>query len=214
MTAVTHDDLLTLRESFPLFVERYRIPFFEWQSVAFGEATRREFYPATATQPAGRYFVHPLAGVSVPRGNGKSFGAAAVGVWRLIFGPPRTLILSAALDVEGARVVMDHAKLILRSRGLDKKLVDVRADQLVVDASGSRWIVRSREHTASRGLHPDVVLYDEVGWAKDDELFASLLASQASCADPLMLVVSTVGRRKSGPLWKVKQMADEETAAR
>ena len=46
-----------------------------------------------------------------------------------------------------------------------------------------------------RGEHPDVVLYDEIGWARDDELFASLLASQASVADPLALVDS---RRLAG----------------
>lgn len=52
------------------------------------------------------------------------------------------------------------------------------------------------------------MIYDEVGWARDDELFASLLAAQASCLDPLMLVVSTVGRRKAGPLWRIKEMAE------
>ena len=52
------------------------------------------------------------------------------------------------------------------------------------------------------------MIYDEVGWAKDDELFASLLAGQASVADPLMLVISTVGRRQAGPLWTIKQLAD------
>ena len=57
------------------------------------------------------------------------------------------------------------------------------------------------------------MLYDEVGWAKDAELFASLLASQASCVDPLFIVTSTVGRKKTGPLWTVKRMADEEAAS-
>jgi phage terminase large subunit-like protein len=198
-----HDDLLTLREDFLACVERYRIPFFPWQREAFGEAARRV---------AGR-FVHPLSGISVPRGNGKSWGSAAVGVWRLIFAPPPTLILSAALDYEGAKVIMDHAKTMLRARGLDQRIIDVRADELINQANGNRWVIRSREHTASRGLHPGVILYDEVGWARDDELFASLLASQASCPDPIFIVTSTVGRRKSGPLWTVRRMADEEAVA-
>jgi hypothetical protein len=37
----------------------------------------------------------------------------------------------------------------------------------VVPATGSRWTITSREHTASRGRHPTLVLYDEVGWARD-----------------------------------------------
>ncbi len=75
-----------------------------------------------------------------------------------------------------------------------------------------------RDHESSRGLHPDVVLYDEASWSRDDgELFASLLAGQASCPDPLLLIVSTVGRRAQGPLWKVQELAKlqaERQAAR
>ena len=53
-----------------------------------------------------------------------------------------------------------------------------------------------------------MVLYDECGWSRDDELFSSLLAGQASVDDPLMLVISTVGRRMAGPLWTVKVLAE------
>jgi phage terminase large subunit-like protein len=191
-----------LAEDFLVFCETFGVSLFAWQKEAFGEATRRE---------AGR-FVHPLGGISVPRGNGKSYGAAAVGCWRLICGRAPQLVLSAALDYEGARVVLDHAKrLVQRHADLDAA-VEIRADSLWVPSTDSRWLVRSREHTASRGLHPDVVLYDEVGWARDDELFSSLLAAQASVPDPLMLVVSTVGRRKTGPLWTIKTLAEESTA--
>lgn len=147
------------------------------------------------------------------RGTGKSWGSGGVGSWRLVFGPSGSLILSTALDYEGGRVVMTHAKTMPRARGLDKNLVDIRADELINTANGKRWIIRSRDHPASRGLHPDVVLYDEAGWARDDELFASLLASQASCPDPLFIVTFTVGRRKSGPLWTIKQMAKEQAPA-
>jgi hypothetical protein len=84
----------------------------------------------------------------------------------------------------------------------------VRATGLALAATGSRWTITSLEHTASRGSHPDLVLYDEAGWARDDELFASPLAGQASVDDPLMLVTSTVGRRQAGPLWTIKHLSD------
>jgi phage terminase large subunit-like protein len=57
-----------------------------------------------------------------------------------------------------------------------------------------------------------MVLFDEVGWLRDDELFSSLLAAQASVEDPLMLVTSTVGRRQSGPLWRIKELAESDEA--
>src|SRR5262249_12826573 len=128
--------------------------------------------------------------------------------WRLTTGPQPQLVVSCALDLDGSRVILDHAKTIVRSHSDLASAVELRADSIVVPSTGSRWLIRSREHTASRGLHPDVILYDEVGWARDDELFSSLLASQASVTDPLMLVVSTVGRSKTGPLGRVKELAE------
>lgn len=195
-------DVLALAEDFPGWADHYRVPLFEWQREAFGQATRRD----------GGRFVHQLAGISVPRGNGKSYGAAAVGAWRLLMAPAPApqVILSVALDYDGGRIVLDHGKSILQSHPELERSVEFRSDSIVVPSTGSRWLVRSREHTASRGLHPDLVVYDEIGWVRDDDLFASLLAAQAGVSDPLMLVASTVGRRQSGPLWRVKELAESE----
>jgi len=185
-------------ESYITFCEWAGIPLYPWQREAFGEATRRE----------GGRFVHRLAGVSVPRGNGKTHAAAGVGLWRLVAGPPGQDVMTAALDVEGAKVMVRTAHRIVKaSAALSAAGIELATDGLSVEATGSRWTVTSREHTSARGRHPDLILYDEIGWARDDELFASLLAGQASCEDPLTLVTSTVGRRQSGPLWHVKTLA-------
>ena len=183
---------------FQEFCGRFSIPLFDWQREAFGSAASRE----------DDRFVYRLVGISAPRGDGKSHGAAAIGLWRLVAGRPRSHVLSTALDLEGARVVLEHARQMVRRHPVLSDGIEIRADGLTVAATGSRWTITSREHPASRGQHPDLVVYDEAGWAKDDELFASLLAGQASVNDPLMLVVSTVGRRQSGPLWTIKQLAD------
>jgi phage terminase large subunit-like protein len=187
------------RNDFLAWADHYRVPLFPWQREAFGSATER----------AGTHFRYRLAGISVPRGNGKSWGAAAVGSWRFQHGPQPQVILSCALDLEGAKVVLDHARTILQSHPDLARGVEFLTDEIRMKSTRSRWLVKSREHTASRGLHPNLILYDEVGWARDDELFASLTAAQASARDPLMLVVSTVGRRRSGPLWRIKELAEE-----
>jgi phage terminase large subunit-like protein len=179
------------------FCERLRIPLFPWQQDAFGEATTR----------TGNRFTYRLAGISAPRGDGKSLASATVGLWMLT-GRPRADIISSALDLDGAKVVLDHAAEIVRSHEALTKAIDIRANALLMSETDARWTVSSREHTASRGRHPDLVLYDEAGWARDDELFSSLLAGQASVSDPLMLVTSTVGRRRVGPLWTIKQLAE------
>jgi len=195
-------DLRALAEDFLAWCDAFGVRLFDLQRRSFGEAVRRH----------GGRFVHQLAGISYPRGNGKSLGASCVGCWRLTCGPQPQLILSAALDYEGAKVILDHAARILRGHPDLESTVEIRADSIIVPSTGSRWLVRSREHTASRGLHPDVILFDEAGWSRDDELFSSLLASQASVLDPLTLAVSTVGRRQSGPLWRIKELAEQELA--
>jgi hypothetical protein len=78
---------------FLAFCDRFNIPLFDWQREAFGGATERQ----------GDRFLHPLAGVSMPRGDGKSFGSAAVGIWRLVTSSTKCRILTAALDLGGTR---------------------------------------------------------------------------------------------------------------
>jgi len=184
--------------SFVEFCKRFDVPLFPWQRQAFGAATQRRH----------DRFVYPLAGVSAPRGDGKSHGSAAVGVWRLVAGQPGCDIISSALDLDGARITLDHARAIIRRDASLADAIDIRANSLHYPAKESRWTITSREHTASRGRHPDLVLMDEVGWLKDDELFASLLAAQASVSDPLSLLTSTVGRRQAGPLSTIKDLAE------
>lgn len=183
---------------FDEFCQRFAIPLFDWQREAFGAVGFRQ----------DDRFVHRLGGISAPRGDGKSHGSAAFGLWRLVAGPPRCDIISTALDLDGARVTLEHARGIVRSHPALAEAIQVRANGLYLTSANSRWTITSREHTASRGRHPDLVLYDEAGWVRDDELFASLLAGQASVRDPLMLVTSTVGRLRSGPLWRIKEFAE------
>lgn len=137
-------DHRALAENFPAWCDHFGIRLYPWQRDAFGDATRR----------AGGRFLHRLAGISVPRGNGKSWGASAVGAWQLVTAPPPVLILSEALDYEGARVVLDHAKALLRSHPALEASVQFLADEIKVPSTGSRWLIRSRDHTSSRGLHP------------------------------------------------------------
>jgi phage terminase large subunit-like protein len=84
---LTPEQVKAMSESYPVFCSTLGIHLYPWQADAFGTAFRRE---------QGR-FVHRLAGISVPRGNGKTFGDATGGMWRFRFGPPGTTILSVGL---------------------------------------------------------------------------------------------------------------------
>jgi phage terminase large subunit-like protein len=180
------------------FATRFNLRLFPWQVEAFGEATRR----------AGDRFVHSLSGISAPRGDGKSYPCGGVMIWRMVAGRPHCDGVMSALDRDGAKIVLDHARTIIRrDPSLDEAIV-VRSDGLYYPTADSRVTIASREHTNTRGRHPDIVIMDEAGWLNDDELFSSLLAAQASVPDPLFLVPSTVGRRQAGPLATIKDLAE------
>lgn len=195
--------LIEARESLVAFCEWAGIPLLDWQREAFGAATER----------LGGRFRFRLAGLSISRGNGKTWAAAIVGLWRLVCGRPGTVIVSSALDSDGARLTLKHARrIIAASPKLEELGIEIFQSELRIARTGSYWRVVSRDHQSSRGIHADVLLMDEVGWLKDDELFSSLLAGQAPCPDPLAIVVSTVGRRQNGPLWQTKVLAESGDA--
>src|SRR5439155_24746693 len=91
-----------LLDDFLAFARAFGLVLYLGQQEAFGAACQRE---------EGR-FLHRLAGISVPRGNGKSYAGAGVGIWRLMCGKPPQDIICAALDYEGAKVVLHHARAI------------------------------------------------------------------------------------------------------
>src|SRR5512134_696982 len=104
LTDLSDDDLRRVADDFLCCCDTFDIPLFSWQREAFGGATQR----------AEGKFIHPLGAISVPRGNGKSYGAAAVGAWLFRFGPQPQDVLSVALNLEGAGVILNHARRILK----------------------------------------------------------------------------------------------------
>src|SRR5262249_15069639 len=111
-------------DSLLVFADRLGLTLFDWQREAFGAACTRE----------GGRFKFRLSGISVSRGQGKSYAGAVVGLWRLLCGPPPQDIVSAALDLEGAKVVLDHARRIVREHPALERTVEATATGLSVPA--------------------------------------------------------------------------------
>ena len=189
------------------FLEDVGAGLWDWQQDILRDGLQRR---------SGR-FRRRFVAISLPRGNGKSYLSACVALWSLFCGPAGQDIISVALDQDGARVIFRFAVNLIERNATLAAGARVLRDSIVVDTGraadglprpASRWSVEPREHTSTRGRHPTLVCYDEIGWARDDELFASLSAAQASVPDPLFLVTSTVGASRFGPLWSLAEMAD------
>ncbi len=181
------------------FCARLAIPLFDWQREAFGAATRR----------AADRFLTPLVGISVPRGDGEVVWLGCRGaVAACVRQPGRTS--SARRSTRQVRA----SCWIMRgpSCGVIRRC-RTRSTCRQTPCSTPRriraWTITSREHTASRGRHPDVVLYDEADWAQRCRaVFVAARGTGDRSAIRCLLVTSTVGRRQSGPLWTIKELAE------
>jgi phage terminase large subunit-like protein len=154
-----------------------------------------------------------IAVFSTPRQNGKSTVSAWVGLFCLFVEPDVNTIVSVALDVAGARIIFGDARRFITRSDVLMSLVDpdwglTRSEVRLKD--GRHWLIKSADAIMSRGLRPDVVLYDEAGWAKDRELYDTLSAGQAAADNPLTLITSTVGPVQMGLLWDMFQEAGYE----
>ena len=155
---------------------------------------------------SGRYRV---AGLSTPRQNGKSYMGAVAGAFVATM-RPGSLVVSVAQDADAARIILNYArKIFLGNDLLAAMLVDELKSEISL-ANGSRWIIKSSEAVSSRGLSPSLVVYDELGYARDRRLFDTLLAAQVAQEQPLLLAISTVGPRRSGPLFEISESEDED----
>lgn len=176
------------------------IRLYDWQ--------KRQLKALTAFDADSRP-LYSVAGVSVPRGNGKTFLAAAFGLWRFaVAAPGDTLAASLGRD-QAARMLRYVKAMVAGSRDL-QRLVIVRREHLELRSTPYRFEIISREKMAARSPHYRTILFDEGGWVSDAEQWETLLAGQSSEADPMMLLTSTVGKR-TGPLQTVQKLAEKGT---
>lgn len=182
------------------FCDAAGIPLYPWQ--------KREIRKLTAFNADGTP-KYAICGVSVPRSNGKTWLAAAVGLWRFTVAAPGDT-LAASLGKDQASQMLKYVKqFVSNSRDL-QRLVQVRREHLELRGTGHVFRIISREKLAARSPHYRTILFDEGGWVADSEQWETLLAGQGSEVDPLMLLTSTVGKR-SGPLVTVQELAEKRT---
>jgi hypothetical protein len=163
---------------------------------------------ALECKPDGK-FAHRIVVISKPRQNSKTTESAWIALWRLYCGEGQQQVVSVANDTEQAEILLHDAHRIISASDtlfnlLDKNGLNRGEIRL---ANGNRWIIKSSESVASRGLRPSLVCYDELGWASDRSLFDVLSSGQAAQPNPLTVVTSTVGPVKDGILWELFELA-------
>jgi len=137
--------------------------------------------------------------LSIARKNGKTALIAALVLAHLV-GPEAIQngdIYSAANDREQAAQVFKFAAQLVRadaeldaSRGGLLKVVD-STKTIACYPNGSVYRAISAEAGTKHGLHPSLVIYDELAQAKNRDLYEALDTAMGARAEPLFVTIST-----------------------
>jgi phage terminase large subunit-like protein len=104
-----------------------------------------------------------LALWSLPRGQGKTTLAAALGLWALFSGEEGARVYVVAVDERQARLTFDAAvRMVELSEPLAKR-VQMFQSRIVVPRTGSQFVVLSATPANLEGLDPSLMIIDEIG---------------------------------------------------
>jgi phage terminase large subunit-like protein len=133
--------------------------------------------------------------LSVARRNGKTLLAAVIVLVHLAgpFKKPNATLVSAATTREQASIVFRFVRDMVRvnaTLGERLKVID-STKRIIHRTDGSVYRAISAEAGGQFGLGLDLVVYDELGQAKNRALYDALMTSLGSQSEPLMLIIST-----------------------
>jgi phage terminase large subunit-like protein len=139
--------------------------------------------------------------VYVPRGNGKTSGAAPLALYLTFMdGEGGAEGYAAATTRDQARILFDAAReMVRRSPGFRNGFdVEVSAHAIYQKTTASKFVPLSSDAKALEGLNVQVAICDEIASHKTPEVYDSLLTAMGKRRQPLLLSISTATGNNSG----------------
>ena len=156
-----------------------------------------------ATDDQGCRFVR-TAVLSMGRKNGKTQLAAALALCHLV-GPecePRSEVYSCANDTGQAGKLFDEMCAMIRmdERTQDETNTISFRKEIQHYPTGGKYMAMSADDKTKLGLNPSMVVYDELGAAKNRKLFDAFDTAMGGREEPLFLVISTQAESDFAPM--------------
>lgn len=148
--------------------------------------------------------------LELPRKNGKTEMAAALGLYMLTLGGgSNRQIYGAAADREQAALVYTASTHMMRnSKPLSKRIREIPSKKrLVFKEANSFFQVLSSEAYTKHGLGASCVIFDELHAQPNRDLWDVLQTSMASRFEPLTIVLTTAGFDRHSICWEVHEYA-------
>jgi len=152
--------------------------------------------------------VYSEALLGIPRKNGKSSLAAAIGHY-LLSGDsePGPEVISAAGSRDQARMVHDAARLMARRGKRLSKVVRVLRSEIHNDKNDGVWRVVAHDADLQQGTNPSGSVVDEYHVHKSDAMWNALAAGTGARQNPLLLGITTAGANIASPCGKLYEAA-------
>ena len=147
--------------------------------------------------------------LALPRKNGKTQMAAALGLYMTFCDDEGAEVIVAAGDRSQASLLHTAAKQLLESCPSLARRAKVYRNSIVVPERNASMFCISSEAGTKHGYNPSCVLVDEYHVFPDRELVDVLETGMGARSQPLTIYITTAGTDKMGPCYKDWQRAEK-----
>lgn len=140
--------------------------------------------------------------ISLPRGNGKSALAAALGLAELFVGPDSAEVLCVASDMRQAMIVLRMARRMVELHAKLDERVQVYADRLYLPENDAVLLPLPAEPGALHGHDPSLLVVDELHVVTED-VWEAVTSVAGKRPESLTLAISTPAASPDSIMWKL-----------
>ena len=164
--------------------------------------------------------------VSIPRANGKTMMAAALGIAEMFVGAPSAEVLVVASDQRQANITLKYARRMVELNPVLAERVQVYADRLYLPENDATLLPLPAEPGALHGHDPSLLVCDELHvtteavWeavtsvsGKRPESTTLAISTPAASADSIMWRLVEHGRRGDDPAFYFREYGAPEGCA-
>lgn len=140
--------------------------------------------------------------VSVPRGNGKTMLAAALGLAEMFVGPPSAEVLVVASDQRQANITLKYAKRMVELNPVLAERVQIYADRLYLPENDATLLPLPAEPGALHGHDPSLQIIDELH-VVTEEVWEAVTSVAGKRPESLALAISTPASSPDSIMWRL-----------
>ncbi len=140
--------------------------------------------------------------ISIPRANGKTMLAAALGLAEMYVGPPSAEVLVVASDQRQANITMRYAKRMVELNPVLDERMQVYADRIYLPENDATLLPLPAEPGALHGHDPSLMVVDELH-VVTEEVWEAVTSVSGKRPESLTLAISTPAASADSVMWRL-----------